>query len=408
MAQRATHHHSCLFALAATISVAAACPLVASQPGVANIDSTQDPLTTFSELLQVGQNWIPAPGYVYRYRRTYFAWMTAPELDLRTAQIAAIPDHPDHRELAVQRSRLEHGPHVTEFQIWWQSPGSIRFSRTLGTRNDSDKPAGTWLETASTPDVAWTLTGPATGIDDPSARGQLAIFDPSRPPPPDRNYATCHAEALRALALMLRGGLAPPYLDAASPVRASWQSDTLTGEVALENGRGLEFVLQRAPNGSSLLPVQLTTWPAPDRDAGAWIIRFSNWQRLEQPQVWVAKTIDTFAPDGRLRERHEWIDARPILPGEFEQVTAIPTPDGADAVRGPNTFTSVYDYRPGAENFTLLTPAGSRTLPLPPAALGAAVPRSWSLVGWISAGTLLAILVGIRAWRSRSRTSITS
>jgi hypothetical protein len=129
---------------------------------------------------------------------------------------------------------------------------------------------------------------------------------------------------------------------------------------------------------------------------------FSDWRFVPALDEWMAARIEQHQPDGRLIRVWEFGEARPLMDGEFNEVTSIPSSDGADHARGGVTFTSVLDMRPGSQKQLLTMSDGTRVeRQLPQSMLGTSRSSHWSVViGWSCAAALAALLVGVKLFRN--------
>lgn len=382
-----------------------------------------DALEAFRKIWSDAENWSPGTGYVYRYRRTLYPTMTLDEIEARAAEIVDLPDHPDHRRLRTQRRRLETGADTTEFQVWWEGPEAFRFNRTFAEGSETSNataPALPWLDSVFSTDVAWTLTGDPNGADGPAPAGQLTIVQPGESPPEGRADPRAAAnDAAGALGLLLAGGIVRPFTSFVVPTGAMWSGPRLIGVAepssrVVTNASGMipsrRFTFSSVEGGDPQTPIR-NRWrtdrieiapSGPGVDDG-WVVQFSDHRLDPTLGAWVSGRVDKVSARGQLLERFEFIDARPINAGEFAAVSAMPTPDGTDAVRGGYTYRSVFDFRPGVERITMYTDGGEHASPMPPSLRrGGRVPSSLPWIGWTAAGLLIASLIAIRVYRARS------
>ncbi|MCA9288966.1 MAG: hypothetical protein KDA05_10305 [Phycisphaerales bacterium] len=367
-------------------------------------------MTEFQQVWDRYEAWQPTAGMVYRYRRTYFPTMTLEQVQAREAEIAPFPDHPGRMELQTQRRRLEVGPSVIEFQVWWEGAGAFRLNQTFVTEPGSDAPHLTWLDQVASPDSSWRLAGPTLNLDAPIASGQLSVFDPAPAVPDENSPESSFVEAHRAIGMLVTGGFVRPYISFVEPSGASWNGEVLVGAAAPSGERQVpsrRFLLRRVVDAGAPEPALRTERieidPSAPGAGDGWTMQFTQWRLDPVLDGWVAGRVDKVSPQGRVLERFEFVDTRPLEAGEFSAVTRTPTPDGVDAIRGEYVYGSVMDNRRGVENFTVITPDGPVVAPLPSrAGRVTTVPRWLSWTGWGAAGVLIATLVGIRVWRGRS------
>lgn len=354
-----------------------------------------DAMPRFSAMWSHLQAWVPPHGVEYTIRHEFYASMDEPEILRRLDAIEPTPHHPERLSLQRELTLARGGPERTVYQVWIASPDAIRVSTTTERPDEIT----TAIDTVITADACWLVVGSS------GARGVLQVFDPSRGPPPGHNVEPARLSALRAIGSLFAAGLNAQTFSAASPGRAEVSPRGVVGIAADERrdvrvdaealtGDGLDGVL--APSD---VQVRL-------RESGrlSFQYRAHGWQYDQTTRLPVAARWERISSDGRVLEAFEWVGARLMLPGEFAVLAQVPTPDGIDPMRGPHTFSVVWDYRPGAGTYTTVREGVRSTISIPPSPeTGVPIPRTWNGLGTVIAGGILATLVLIRWWRSKVR-----
>jgi hypothetical protein len=139
-------------------------------------------------------------------------------------------------------------------------------------------------------------------------------------------------------------------------------------------------------------------------DAGSKIFgrtfRYSDFREEAVFTVPAAHRVEGVSTEGRVLTAFTLKAIRALPTSEFSEIGRIPDPSSADAIRGDVKFTTIVDFRPGAETITAKTPAGDRVSAIPRAQLGRPSSSSLRHVGWWSIAGVIGALVGIRVWRS--------
>ncbi len=339
----------------------------------------------FEQLWQSSVAWHPTPGTRYHLRHSWFATMSEAEARQRLSQITQFPHHPERLSLERELAKAVDGPEVSEYWVWIDANGDIRFSTT------TTAPAGqTWSDdTVVAAAARWQM------VELSRQRGVLIVLDPRSPPPPDRDLGARVQVGIDAIAALANGGLVPSLYGSFTPSRVE-QIDGRTVGVAVLRTSELRVTLEEI--AGDLRPVMVT---AQDTSTGrAWLrARVSGW---EPPDSQIARLWERLAPDNTVLEAIELIEVRPLAAGEFAPLASVPPADGADVFRGPSTYSIVWDYRPGAGTYSVSQNGASVTTPIPPAALGTALSRSWNWTGPALAAAVLATLCLIRWWRGRA------
>ncbi|MCB9840689.1 MAG: hypothetical protein H6809_03445 [Phycisphaeraceae bacterium] len=335
--------------------------------------------TTIRDLWRVAELRQPPSGIHVSFRVLRYPRLTPEELSAAEARIAPFPEHPERQSLADERRRNEDGPDVQSREFWILDPRSFR--------SNVDSPSTESMgDVVVTPEVAWAM-----------GQHALKILDPEAPPPPSGDLGWASGEVQAYCQRMFLGGLASYRNLEIASIEIAGDSASIT---AIRNdGVQWRYDLSRLPQRSvwAVTRATLVTLPARQAESGGYTT-FSGWREhsaLPSPLL-VPDRIEQYDARGRLTEAIDTISVEPIDATRFAQVSAIPTFDGVDAVRGPVSFTVAHDYRPTRDRRTESTPNGIVTAAIPAAERGATAPSGWRVVGWIVALLLAAALVVTR------------
>lgn len=360
---------------------------------VAGGSGHEDATALFATLWTEAQRRLPPTGFAYEFRSTQYATRSAQEIAEWEQRLALTPDHPEHAALRIERYRVERGPDIIEYQVWWMGPDSFRLCQTQ-PRSD---PAARYQDTTITSRAVWQLGSTASG-------GQLAVLEPGAPFPAERAYFGATGSSAGAwLSRFTSGSFSALTLANGAPAGAEWSGENLIGRIRLPSG----FIVRVSGilgTGSPAYRVRELSSTPPDARVPTLRLRFHDW--IPEPALdgaLVARRVERLDAEGRVVELLELTSVRPINNEEFERVTAIPAHDGEDPIRGASTYTSIFDYRPGAHTFTSISADGTTTtIPLATAREGWPGMRA---LGWIVAAIMVACLLWVRIHRARRLTS---
>ncbi|MCC6661557.1 MAG: hypothetical protein IT437_11805 [Phycisphaerales bacterium] len=319
------------------------------------------------------------PGYVYEWDVLWYPVMTDAELAATIAEVGTKPDHPKRAAMEEDQRRRRNGPDKSERRLYYLDAHNWRL-------NDSNLAEGTFNDVVNTDVVQWVLT-----------RHSLAILDPGTPAPPHRNYTELMESSANAIGLFAFGGLGGGASEGWQPLRASMRGSSLSGRFG---GAGSEFEYIgdiregqiRLESSRLLASAQRAEWVGRS-------FQFSEFAREPAFSREIAHRVKHLNPDGRPRVERLLRAIRPLTEAEFDRLSPLPEPGKMDAIRGDVKFTTVGDFRPGAETLTTKTPGGDRVDPIPTAQLGRPPAASLRQMGWWGVAAVIAALVGIRVWR---------
>ena len=234
--------------------------------------------------------------------------------------------------------------------------------------------------------------------------GSVAVLEPGAPFPAERAYFGATGSSAGAwLSRFTSGSFSALTLANGAPAGAEWSGENLIGRIRLPSG----FIVRVSGilgTGSPAYRVRELSSTPPDARVPTLRLRFHDW--IPEPALdgaLVARRVERLDAEGRVVELLELTSVRPINNEEFERVTAIPAHDGEDPIRGASTYTSIFDYRPGAHTFTSISADGTTTtIPLATAREGWPGMRA---LGWIVAAIMVACLLWVRIHRARRLTS---
>lgn len=355
-----------------------AMPAMAQQPAI----------DVFAEAWRGGNGWEPRPGWVYAWRREIMPTSVEEEVDREQARLRPTPDHPESAELEAEAARVARGPDIAEHQVWWLGPGEFRWNSTKLTPGTPEDQVFTDIVVCD--DAVFCL----------NAR-QLTILQPGAPELPGRNFSSFEASTLMTLSKFLGGGLGSLEYSGFKPIDARWEGDALVGVAENDAGARVECRLIGAAPAEGWRPVEIRWLSADPAGVTALRYQFDGWTIDESLRSPRAARIQRYDEQGRLAERLEWLPPRPIEPGEFARVTAIPAHDGHDSVRGASRFATIMDFRPSVQRMTHFAADGPVQEPISANLLPPQSARRWSVIAWPLAAILVAALVGFRLWRSQ-------
>lgn len=325
-------------------------------------------------------------GFHVRIVRRLYPTMAASELSAREREVSSLPDHPDHAVLRSQRRRIDAGHEVHVSDLWLMGPGRWRRSESM----PGDTPI--LSDVVVSPESMWLMTP-----------GALNLLEPGVSPPPGKDLASLEDDVRRTLRLVLVGNLGLGAAGGASPGDTSQVGSALRMSVRSDSGLQTEYTISGSAEGVGPVVAEYARVGGP-RVAADHVdrYRYLEWRRIDGLPLPVASRIERL--DGLDRVSEVWtIDVRPITDREFRVVAQPPAADGHDPLRGAVTVRSVFDYRSRSRTVTTITEAGSVSVPMSADMLGHQPPLGLRTIGWIGAGVLVALLLGIRIARVRAR-----
>ena len=334
----------------------------------------------FEDAWQAAREFKLAPGYVYEWDLLWHASLTDGELAALIAEVGKKPDHPKRRVMEAEQRRRAKGPDAIQRRLYYLDERRWRMNETNVT--DSF-----FVDIASTPGLVWAL-GPVS----------LTLQDPDAPPPPNRDYVRTAEKYTLELRRFAWSGLGPVPYEEVRLLRAKLSGSGWIGQLAAYEK---EFALEGVVVGDRL---RIESSQQDRADAGSamfgLIERYSDFKEAAGFPFPVAHRVRGFSAGERVQVAYVLRSVSPLSEDEFSVLSRVPEPGVADAVRGDVKFTSIVDFRRGAESITTKTPDGERVEAIPSAQLGRPASNSLRQVGWWSVAGIIAVLVGIRVWRS--------
>ncbi len=261
-------------------------------------------------------------------------------------------------------------------RLWWESEGLWRLAR--------DKPGfaieyhdAAWSDESK---AAWSMTSRT-----------LAVVDPRRIP--EGSNPSVLVSHIPILWVSWTTGLAahsPLGFEPVGPAHLRPDGRWTAEARSADGDRIISYEGVVSPDSPRLL-VERT----PTRLAGAdgkplGRMSFSGWRReAMSPTGWVATEYSQFGPDDEFVQSFRIVAFRPLREDErVRELTRVPTSDASDPVRGPVTFRSIKDHRPGRRTVTI----DGETAPIADVRQdrGVSVTR---VMGWIALAGLFAGLV---------------
>lgn len=301
-------------------------------------------------------------------------------------QVADRPDHPGRHELRAEERRAGVGPDVRSWTIWSVSQDRWRINQTLSYQSNLP-----YVDRVRRGRDGWMLTSE-----------YLAVVDTANPPS-GRDIGASEGLIRAYLDDFLFGGLGAGAPQAARLEDAAIQDGgwTVTRVHASASGARIAIWFRGRwdSNAGRGFVEQKRIDDSPALDAIGSSQTYSDWGRDERLGRWVCRRVDKHDSRGTLTESLVFQNSSTFTRDEFDRMTRIPDPAGADPIRGPVTIRTVNDFRE--------TPAKWQTISsgrvedsgrFTPGRRPSAVP--WRRVGWGTAAVILTALVIIRIRRS--------
>lgn len=353
-------------------------------PAAARARQDQEVLGFFRASVREARAWRPPPNIVFRFEESLYPQLDDAALAALDESTRRFPDHPERATVAREKRRREKGPDRVEHAFWYAGPQRWRYSTT-------DHGQKLYVDQVVTDELMWSMTADT-----------LAVIDPKQVPP-QRDLRSAEGEFYGHLGWFVWGRLHNGESIGLEPVEAGttdgkrWYGlSSAPGSSSFRWEGDLGDLSSRAmPLRSELVASE--TFP---REVGT-VYELSGWAMdplLKQP---VAHRIELRAPGGRLLRVAELRALEPLDQAEFRRLTAEPSDNGSDPVRGPVTYASVLDFRPSRQSIASRG-ARDQAKPMPSSMVGATSADKYRPTAWIAAGALVSTLVAARVWRARS------
>jgi hypothetical protein len=302
--------------------------------------------------------------------------MSATALNELRAQIAKFPDHPSRADVQAEEYRQRDGGTIVECQVFLRSAGNWRISET----NTWEKSDLRYVDTCLTSDHAWRLI--------PT---QLRVVDPKSGFPENSDYRRLEGEYARTLHCLLNGGiwlLADARVISTHVADGKWSARIGTDEREVDFSGS--WIVHEGQTHFVTSSRRITRNPIEDYVGQT--ENYSGWKWNEQIARPLATQIEIRKSDNRVERVITLKDVRSLPADEFERVTITPEVGVSDAIRGPATYTSVWDHRPDVGRISY---PGSPELTerIPDHTTRS---RQASIWGWILAAAIAIALVIIR------------
>ncbi|MBL8763451.1 MAG: hypothetical protein JNM07_04195 [Phycisphaerae bacterium] len=313
-----------------------------------------------------------------RWRMEFAFAPTDDELLRMRASVEGKPDHPDRGTLRSWTLAHEGTPEFIRVHLWCRGNGRWRYCS-----DPSAIPDG-YRDEVRTPATAWTLSKP-----------QLTVLVP---PDPDRDGVPASERVFGPeLRRFLLGGMycetfmrLPNRTLAVSGL--GWTVRALSREVDGEPLFGLMYEgrWDAGAERGFVERVRITHQRGQRQAVGESYV-YDDWRYNEALGRWLCHTVSKLRPDGRLDRRWLLEDVQPGAAGTFERVTAMPSADRPDALRGALDGRTLV-RQDGSGNADGNPPNRADTGSLVPA-------RRW--LGWGLAGAVMAFISIVAAVRFR-------
>jgi hypothetical protein len=306
----------------------------------------------------------------------------AAEMNQLRAAVEGRPDHPDRLMLKVYELRASGRPEVFRHILWSQGEGAWRHSKDHDIITDFDRVDRTYTDIVVRKDEHWSLSP------------KSLLIEPSdvQPGSPAGGLLANRSSLLPQVSWILDGGLRLVRNGLAKPRNLLVTSDKFRFEtVIISQGEQVVYRMSfsgrwsRDASRGFIERAELTTSGfKPDSRGESYEI--TGWTLSEQG-IWFAKEIVKRRSDGQVEEKHIVRSFGEVPGQDFAAVTATPSPEGTDPVRGSLTVDSVSDLRAG-----LVVSASTGESMMIPDAFISRPQSSFSLlrvVGWASSACLL-------------------
>lgn len=335
-------------------------------------------------------------GHMVRWREENLYVPPKAELDRLRKDVRGHPDHPERGLLARYEGTAAGNPNVFEFTFWsggkdyWRlndDQSGADYAKWGGKRFDDKVVTHRHAWQMSPEQLAILSDSPivtAPGYDIESDRAMVI------------NSLTAKFHAGLPKFAKLAGLAAPPSVEVRGPkwsVRFeltgtnSASSYVIEGRWDEQAGRGFveQIISKRA--GKDEVDARTT---------------YKSWKSTPVLNGWIAGTIESWQRSRGITRRSTYIACESVSQDEMRAMTRIPAFDGRDAIRGPTTFVSSWDFRGGQERYVTRSPAFSndptgKTIvevkdPPAPGRLARLVRRT----GWIAGGLLIVGLAALK------------
>lgn len=377
--------------LLASMFVAFVCCVMSFGAAVAQEASGLQPVSEVEQWIRqrwcAGQGCIPDGDGYLSLRVEHPPEAPLEEVQRVLRETEAYPDHPQREWAKRQLARHEDGPEVEEV-AFWRVGRKWRYNQT---NLFADGSQWLWIDSVSTPDLVWSL----------SAR-DLHLADPRRPPSGKGDWYRNPDLALEMLASacrdLLHGHLGTQSPDPEQPeIRVVEDGAGWIASVRRRGGFEWRYRIEPSNSGEPFQVRWMESYRTDDDGtvlSGRYVLSDEMVDTPWGPAHRFAEWIDE---RGMVRRRYILVDAGEDLPDDVESYFKLPAVDGADPIRGPVTFTRIFDYRPGHGRLTEVergVVTASRPLRgAPGSGMGLRV------IGWIAAGVIAALLVFLRLRR---------
>jgi hypothetical protein len=320
---------------------------------------------------------------------------------LTDAELAALrreaegkPDHPNWREIEAEERRRRQPLGSSRVMIWNDQKGRWRYNQSY-LISTTDEPS--YVDAVVAGSVMWQLTPEALHIA-----------------PTDKGTATgTHGDprsregSMRVLLSELLYGRLGVGADAGNA--PDGRVELLPGHRwAAYVSRGEDFELRYEgtwdiPAARGTVETVVVTRTS-ERGVALRGTRyaFEGWRLDPVSQRWLAQAASETSAGGVVMQRTVLDAVTKVTPAEFDALFEVPPIDGEDPVRGRMTYHSLYDHRPSAlvrQDFGPDREVVS-VADLP----GAKSWRRWRVAGWVVAGVLSSVFIGLRVRSSRTGT----
>ncbi len=306
------------------------------------------------------------------------------ELAALKAKVEGKPDHPARQDIRMYEEYLRNGPRRNIVQIWITVDGLCRYSV-----NYPYSTAIPFTDSAIGRETSWMLSPTLLTISDSSGTSA----------PPERNTTIMPSGGRREAADILYGPFW--FYSTVAADNNDFRVDANHWTLILDGtkmGGGVARMKGYWDENTGVALATETVVVDESGSSGSLIaIRAEKWSYSEPLEMWIPTMVES--DSGRHKYRVALVrSAAAVATQEVETLTATPTIDHPDPVRGELTVESVYDYRSGSNSDIPLIAQG---LAQTQASTGMISLRVIQWAAYGAAAALAAIMVAMRVHATR-------
>jgi hypothetical protein len=324
-------------------------------------------------------------GMELKLRMYYLYRITDTEAAKLRAEVEGKSEHPELEKLALYDEQIKNPRGITTDSILAVMDGEWRASLAGRGWNMS----GEFKDTTWAKKVAWELRP-----------GQLIVADPSQSSLEYRRFGQQSSDNSYRIANVLTTGLTLINLGDARPpmpvvTGSTWTLD-FTYEVKDWKYRVISKGAWDTGNRCGTIAETVVRSFAPGTELPTVRLTRAAEHRYEPEIDWmVPRQVTVFAANGMPEREFQLLGIRKMTRSEFEEIIKLPRSGMVDAVRGKIDLKDIVDVRGHSTSSVV---AGERAFSK--GAKGSADERSYRWLGWVLAGSLAVLFIGLRLKRA--------